>query len=109
MAYDKTLAGRLTKIIASRPGIEEKRMFGGICYMLNGNICVGIHKDNLIVRIGGGDAEEIFKEPHVKPMDITGRVMKGWAMIGPRGIASDENLKRYCNYAIRHALTLPAK
>ncbi len=109
MAYDSVLAERLARIIASHPGMEEKRMFGGICYMLNGNMCVGIHKDNLIVRIGGDDTEEIFKEPYVKPMDITGRVMKGWAMIESEGIVKDKSLERFCGYAIEFVETLPPK
>lgn len=109
MAYDPVLAERLAKIIADRPGMKEKRMFGGIGYMLNGNMCVGVHKDSLIVRIGENTAEKILKGPHVKPMDITGKAMKGWAIIGPEGIAKDESLKRFCNYAIEFVLTLPAK
>ena len=109
MAYDKALPERLAKIIASRSGMREKRMFGGICYMLNGNICVGIYKDNVIVRIGKDVAEKIMKESHVKPMDITGKTMKGWAMIESNWIVKDKGLERFCNYAIEFVGTLPPK
>lgn len=109
MAYDKALAERLAEIIAGRSGMKEKRMFGGICYMLNGNMCVGIHKDNVIVRIGEDTAEKIMMEPYVKPMDITGKVMKGWAMIGPDGITKDKSLERFCSFAIEFVLTLQPK
>ncbi|MCI0480265.1 MAG: TfoX/Sxy family protein, partial [Candidatus Dadabacteria bacterium] len=95
--------------IAGLPGMKEKRMFGGICYMLNGNMCVGIYKDNVIVRIGEDIAEKIMKEPHVKPMDIAGKAMKGWAMVGSDGIVEDKSLKRFCSFAIEFVLTLSPK
>lgn len=76
-------------------------MFGGQCWMLNGNICVGVYKDFLITRIGVDAFERIENHPHVHPMDITGKPMKGWAKIDQAAIADDEELRRHINLAIR--------
>jgi len=76
---------------------------------LNGNICVGIYKDWLIIRVGVKAAGKVFKEPHVKPMDITGKAMKGWAMVAPEGLKNIAGLKRYVALAIKFVKTLPAK
>ena len=86
MPFDRGLAERLEEIIECRAGFEQKKMFGGIGWMLNGNMCVGIYKDWLITRIGEAAAAKMFKEKHVKPMDITGKPMKGWAMVAPEGV-----------------------
>ena len=84
-------------------------MFGGIGWMLNGNMCVGIYKEWLIIRVGVDVAEQVLKEPYAKPMDITGKAMKGWAMIFPEGIEDDSELNRYVNLAIAFVTSLPAK
>ena len=83
MAFDETLAARIRKNLARKKGIEEKKMFGGIIFMLNGNMLVGVWKDSLIVRLGEEQGEKALLEPHVKPFDITGKSMKGWAMVTP--------------------------
>jgi len=100
MAYDPGLAERLAALIGLRPDMEEKKMFGGIVWMLNGNMCVGVWRDYLIVRIGEQAYEKIKTAPGVGPMDITGKPMKGWAKVGPDGIAEDDALKRYLDLAI---------
>jgi TfoX/Sxy family transcriptional regulator of competence genes len=109
MPYDRGLARRLEDILGGRPGLQQKAMFGGIGWMLNGNMCVGVYKDFLITRIGEAAAAALIGEPHVKPMDITGKPMKGWAMIAPDGVAEDEDLLRHAELAIRFVATLPAK
>lgn len=109
MAFDEGLAQRLEALLGGREDLTETRMFGGFGYLMAGNMCLGIHKDNLIVRVGLPAAEEILQEPHVKPMDITGRPMKGWARIEPEGTAEDEDLSRYCDFALRFVSGLPAK
>ncbi len=109
MPYDPGLAERREENLAGRSGMEEKKMFGGIGWMLNGNMCVGVYKEWLVIRIGADAAEKVLKEPHVKPMDITGKAMKGWAMIFPEGIADDADLNRYVEFAIHFVNTLPAK
>ncbi len=113
MPFDPGLAERLEEIITSRfshiSGLTETRMFGGFGYLLSGNMCLGIHKDTLIVRVGVDTAQEILTEEYVRPMDLTGKVMKGWAKIEAEAMAEDAHLERFCELAIRFAATLPAK
>ena len=109
MSYDLGLADRLEQMFSGHPAMEKKKMFGGICWMLNGNMCLGIHKENLIIRVGLETAKKIIGQPSVGPMDITGKVMKGWALVTPDGFESDDNLTRYSNYAIDFVSTLPPK
>jgi hypothetical protein len=87
--------------VARKKGIEEKKMFGGICFMLNGNMLVGVWKDSLIVRLGKEQGEEALLEPHVRPFDITGKAMKGWAMVTPEGIQGDDKLKERITQAVK--------
>ena len=109
MPYDSGLAERLEEILEGRPGLQQKKMFGGIGWMLNGNMCVGVYKHWLITRVGESASAKVFKEKHVKPMDITGKPMKGWAMVAPEGVAEDGDLKRHTELAIAFVKTLPTK
>lgn len=109
MPYDAGLARRLEDILDRRSGFQQKKMFGGIGWLLHGNMCVGVYKDFLITRIGEEQAATLFKEQYVKPMDITGKPMKGWAMVAPEGVAEDEDLIRHTELAIGFVATLPAK
>ena len=90
-------------------GLEETRMFGGFGYLLNGNMCLGIHKDRLIIRIGLEQAEKIIGQPGIGPMDLTGRVMKGWAMVQPEAMEEDQDLARFAAMAVAFAGSLPPK
>ncbi|MDP2206487.1 MAG: TfoX/Sxy family protein [Alphaproteobacteria bacterium] len=109
MPYDFGLAERLAEIVGSNPGMNEKKMFGGIGWLLNGNMCVGVYKDWLIIRIGQKQADALSEVPYVKPMDITGKPMKGWAMVSPKGYESDKNLERYVKIALSFVNDLPPK
>ncbi len=109
MAFDPGLAERIAALVGVRPEMEERRMFGGIVWMLNGNMCFGIERDNLIIRVGVDTAEKILEEELVKPMDFTGKVMKGWATVLPDGFSDDEELKRFMGLAIEFVGTLPVK
>jgi TfoX/Sxy family transcriptional regulator of competence genes len=109
MPYDPGLAERLEDMLSSRPGFQQKKMFGGIGWMLHGNMCVGVYKEWLITRVGTKTATKIFKDKHVKPMDITGKPMKGWAMVAPEGIEEDKDLERHTELAIVFVNTLPKK
>lgn len=86
MAYDEKLAKRIAVAVRDWPGLSTKRMFGSIGWMLNGNLCIGIWKDSLIVRCGTDEWPRLLQQPHVAEFDITGRSMKGWLMVGPAGI-----------------------
>ena len=109
MAFDPGLAERLEAMCGGHPGMQQKRMFGGIGWLLNGNMCVGVYKHYLIARVGDEAAVPLLSRPHVKPMDITGRPMRGWVMIAPEGYEDDADLQAVATAAIRHASSLPVK
>src|SRR5438128_2701576 len=109
MAFSEELAKRIRQGLARRKGIEEKTMFGGIGFLLNGNMLVGVWKESLIVRLGPEEGEEALKEPHVKEFDITGRAMKGWVLVAPEGVEDDEQLNAWIQRAVKFVGKLPAK
>ena len=106
---DTELVERIRKIVKRRKDCTEQKMFGGIAFMINGNMCVGPWKGSLVVRLDKAKHEETQALPNVKPMDITGRVMKGWALITPEGIEEDDDLKAWIQRGIKYVKTLPAK
>src|SRR6202158_5902211 len=93
MAFDVNLAERIRQALARKKGITDKKMFGGIGFLLNGNMLVGVWKESLIVRLDPDETEDALREPFVKEFDITGRPMKGWVLVGREGVKSDEELK----------------
>jgi len=109
MAFSEELAERIRQGLARKKGIEEKRMFGGIGFLLNGNLLVGVWKESLIVRLGPEEGGEALKEPHVKEFDITGRPMRNWVLVEPEGVEDDDQLKDWIERATRFVKTLPAK
>ena len=106
---DEILIQRIRPILKRRKGYSEKKMFGGVCFMINGNMCVGPWKGSLIVRLDKTYHDKTQSEPHTKPMDITGKVMKGWAIVTPAGIESDDDLKSWVRRAAAFASSLPPK
>src|SRR5438874_7319667 len=109
MTFDDALAQRIRQLLARRKGIEEKKMFGGIGFLLNGNMLVGVWKNSLIVRLGPEKGDEALMEPHVKEFDITGRPMKGWVLVEPEGVTSDDQLKGWIQRALKFVGKLPVK
>src|SRR5262249_45429728 len=109
MAFSEELAERIRQGLARRKGIEAKKMFGGVGFLLNGNLLVGVWKDSLIARLGPDEGEAALREPHVKEFDITGQAMKGWVLVGPEGIEDDEQLTAWIGRATRFVRALPAK
>ena len=109
MAFSEELAGRIRQGLARRKGIEAKKMFGGIGFLLHGNLLVGVWKDSLIVRLGDDQGEEALKEPHVSEFNITGRSMKGWVLVQPGSIQDDEQLKDWIGRAVKFVGKLPKK
>jgi hypothetical protein len=101
MPYDEALATRIRQSLARKKGIEEKKMFGGICFLLNGNMLVGVWKEFLIARLGPDQGEEALLEPHVRKMDITGKPMKGWVMVEPEGVEDEDQVKDWVQGAIK--------
>ncbi len=109
MAFDENLAQRIRLALTRKRNIQEKKMFGGIGLLLNGNLLVGIWKDSLCVRLRPDQAEEALKEPHVKEFDITGRPMKGWVLVEPEGVNGDDQLNGWIQRAVKFVGKLPAK
>jgi hypothetical protein len=109
MAYDEGLAQRIHELLSDRPELVEKKMFGGVGFMLQGNMACGVNQDDLIVRVGPDKYETAVIRPHTKPFDFTGRPMKGWVMVGPEGYASDADLKDWVAQGVEFALSLPPK
>lgn len=109
MPYSTSLAARLRDALSHRRSFEEKHMFGGVGFLLHGNMCIGVWKDSLVVRLAPDAAAVALKEPHVKPFDITGRPMKGWLMVAPDGLDTDDQLRAWIDRAIAFVATLPAK
>lgn len=109
MAYDEKLAARIDAAVRDWRGISVKRMFGSIGWMLNGNICVGIWKQDLIVRCSPDEWPQLLKRPHVAEFDITGRSMKGWVLVRPAGIARPAAFAEWLQRSHAFVQTLPAK
>src|SRR4051812_26129738 len=109
MAFSELLAGRLRAALARKKGLEEKKLFGCVAFLLHGNVVLGGWKDSLLVRLGPERGEEALLEPHVRPFDITGRPMSGWVLVGAAGVTADEELKGWVRRAVAFARTLPAK
>jgi len=108
MAYDESLAKRINELIKGKKGFTQKEMFGGIAYLLNGNMCVGVHKDELIIRYDPGKTDEITKQKNVRPFDITGRPMKGWSLVNSEGVKGAA-LNKWFDLALSYAKSLPPK
>lgn len=106
---DALLVDRIRKLMKRFKGHTEKKMLGSICFMINGNMCVGPWQGSLIVRLDKADDDATQAEPFVKPMDITGKVMKGWARVEPAGIDNDDDLLAWIKRAVAFVRTLPGK
>ncbi len=109
MPYDEQLTGRIRKVVLRREGFVEKEMFGGVAFLFHGNMCFGVHKEDLVLRLGPQQGQQALEQPHVRPFDITGRPMKGWVMVSPDGMKDDASLTKWINRAIEFVSTLPKK
>jgi hypothetical protein len=109
MTYNEKVGNRIKNIVSKWRHTESKKMFGGVCHLLNGNMFCGVYKDFLILRLGKEGADKALKLPTVREFDITGRPMKGWAMVGQEGFKSDEELKTWLAQAKTFVKTLPKK
>jgi TfoX/Sxy family transcriptional regulator of competence genes len=109
MAYDEILASRIRVVLDQTPGLVEKKMFGGVAFLVQGNMACGVHKDMLMVRVGPEAYDETIEYPHTRPFDITGRPMKGWVLVETDGTTSEADLKEWVDAGLNFALTLPPK
>ena len=109
MPYNEELEKRIKKIVSKWKGTDDKKMFGGVCHLLNGNMFCGVHKYFLILRLGQERSEEVLKLPHTRPFDITGKRMNGWVMLSAGGYKTDSELKSWLVEAKKFVNTLPKK
>lgn len=109
MAFDEGLAARIRELLGDRLGLTEKRMFGGLAFLLEGNMACGVRGEDLIVRVAAERADAALAEPDARPFDLTGRPMKGWLLVGPNGYAEDDDLRRWVDQGVSYAGTLPPK
>lgn len=109
MAYDEGLAQRLREALADENGLSERRMFGGIAFMLDGNMAVGVSGDELMVRTGPDRVDEVLAHPHARIFDMSGRPMNGWVLVAPPGTADDADLASWLELGASFARSLPPK
>lgn len=109
MAYDETLADRVRSALGPHMGLTERKMFGGLAFMLDGNMCVGIVGDELMVRVGPDGYDTALGQPHARLMDFTGRPMRGIVYVGEKGVTSDDALTAWVQRGVGFAASLPAK
>jgi TfoX/Sxy family transcriptional regulator of competence genes len=109
MPFDEMLAIRLRAALGPLPNLEEKKMFGGVGFLLNGNMACGVHKDDLIVRVGAAGYEQALSRPHVRPFDMTGKPMAGWIMVEPQGFETESDLQSWVEQGLEFTRSLPIK
>ncbi|MBK9940110.1 MAG: TfoX/Sxy family protein [Kouleothrix sp.] len=109
MAYDERLALRVRALLAGQAVLDEKKMFGGLTFMVNGHMCCGILGDELMLRVGPEQHGAMLAHEHARAMDFTGRRMRGMVMVAPAGLASDEALAAWLRPALGFVSTLPPK
>jgi len=109
MTYSVELAIRMRAGLQGVRGLQEKKLFGGIGFLVNGNMACGVHGQNMIVRLGTADYEAALKKPHVKVFDLTGRPMSGWILVEKPGYQSREALQHWMVISVKFAQSLPPK
>ena len=109
MAYDLLLQRRIQRAVTDREDISEKQMFGGVAFLLDGKMFCGIVKDDLMVRVGPERHEKALGEPYVRPMDFSGRSMKGYVYVGPGGSKTDKMVERWVKRGLEFAATIEGK
>ncbi len=109
MAYDADLADRVRSEIGEHPGLDEREMFGGIAFMISGNMAVGVSGDELMVRVGKEGHDEAVARPGARTFDMGARPMRGWVNVSAEGFAADEDFAAWVSRGIRYAENLPAK
>ncbi len=101
MSFDDELADRIRRALARRRDVTEKKMFGGLAFLRDGRMFCGVVADSLMVRVGPEQYDEVLAEPHVRPMDFTGRPMKGYVFVGPAGCARDQDVAQWVRRGVR--------
>jgi TfoX/Sxy family transcriptional regulator of competence genes len=109
MSYNEELAVRVRAALAGRRGVEEKKMFGGLAFLLRGKMFCGVLKGDLVVRVGPERNQEALRQPHTRPLDFTGKSMKGYVYVAPQGYRDRKTLDRWLDWATEFVAALPAR
>ena len=109
MAFDEGVAERLREVFANRKDVVEKKMFGGLAFMVSGHMCCGVVNDTLMARVGPDLYDAALKKPHARKMDFTGKPLKGFVYVAPQGFESDEDLLDWVELCVKFVTTLPPK
>ena len=109
MAYDDELAERIRIVLNRRRGVTEKKMFGGLAFLLNGNMCCGVIKKDLVLRLGEGGAAKALGKPYAREMDFTGKPLKSMVYISPAGYRTEAQLRRWVAEGVDYVKSLPSK
>ena len=109
MAYDERLAARVRSALRGREDVSERKMFGGLCFLVRGRMACGVTGDELMVHVGADLHEEALAEPHARPMDFTGRPLRGMVYVGRGGIAAEADLEQWVGRGVRSAESRPAR
>ena len=109
MAYDERLADRVRAALDGQDGLGERKMFGGLAFMLNGNMCCGVVKNDLMIRVGPDAYDDALSQPGARPMDFTSRPMRGMVYVSQKSMADDNALATWVERGAAFAMSLPAK
>jgi TfoX/Sxy family transcriptional regulator of competence genes len=109
MAYDLTTAERVRRILSSRRDVVEKRMVGGLSFVVAGNMCCGVTGSALMIRVGADARERVLAQPHVRPMEFAGRPLAGFVLVDPKGFRTDAALAAWVRHGLDFVATLPAE
>jgi TfoX/Sxy family transcriptional regulator of competence genes len=109
MSYDPEAAGRVRRLLSGRGDVTEKKMVGGLSFLVNGNMCCGVTGTALMVRVGAEGREQALSEPHVRPMKFAGRALSGFVCVDPAGFAADDALARWVQRGLDFVSGLPVK
>lgn len=102
MAYNENLSNRIREALENVPGVEEKQMFGGVCYMVNGKMCIGVVKDEMMCRIGEGAQAAALERSGCREMDFAGKPMKGYVYVSDEGMRSSIDFDYWINLCLKH-------
>jgi TfoX/Sxy family transcriptional regulator of competence genes len=110
MAYDEDLANRIRELVSSEHGVTEQRMFGGLAFLVNGNMSVSASgQGGLLLRIDPAETDALLRRPHASPFQMRGRVMQGWLRVDPEGVRTKRQLERWVARGVAYARSLPGK
>jgi TfoX/Sxy family transcriptional regulator of competence genes len=110
MAYDEQLAGELRELLRDEDGLTEKQMFGGLAFLINGNMSVSASgQGGLLLRVDPADTDALLSEPHAEPFVMRGRAMQGWLRVAPEGLRTKRDLQRWVKRGVSYARSLPSK